>query len=166
LFTDQAKNVVKSATSARTKRKPRRAAWETNAAAASARASQRAVAMQVLKKLRHLFRLAKPPHSGTQHKRTAASRAKMWALYELREHPGMRVTHLAEAMALRQSTVSNLINQLLQRQLVRRKRDSMDARVVHLYLTAAGERVVVKSPSAPHNDAVEKSVWNLACFAS
>ena len=117
---------------------------------ASGHTSRRAVAMGVLKKFRSLFRFAKS-HSGTQQKRTRVSRAEMWALCELRAHPGMRVTELADAMALRQSTVSNLINKLIQRQLVRRKGDNMDARVVHLYLTASGERVVIKIPSAPHN---------------
>jgi DNA-binding MarR family transcriptional regulator len=117
---------------------------------ASGHTSRPSVAMGVLKKFRSLFRFAKS-HSGTQQKRTRVSRAEMWALCELRDHPGMRVTHLADAMALRQSTVSNLINKLIQRQLVRRKRDNVDARVVHLDLTAAGQRMVTKSSSAPHN---------------
>jgi DNA-binding MarR family transcriptional regulator len=150
LLTYQCVSFVKSATSAQGKPKPQRAASQTGAPTASAQTSQRAVAMQVLKKFRSLFRLANL-HSGTEQQRTRVSRAEMWALYELREHPGMRVTQLADAMALRQSTVSNLINKLIQRQLVRRKGDNRDARVVHLYLTASGERVVIKIPSAPHN---------------
>jgi DNA-binding MarR family transcriptional regulator len=54
-------------------------------------------------------------------------------------------------MALRQSTVSNLIKKLRHRRLIRRTRDNIDARVVHLYLTADGARVVIKGRSAPHN---------------
>jgi len=75
----------------------------------------------------------------------------MAALCELAEHPGISVSDLANALALHQSTISNLMDKLLQKQLVRRKTDSEDGRVVHLYLTAAGERVVLTSPSAAHN---------------
>ena len=143
-------SVVKSATSARTKRKPRRARFESNAAIPSEHTFRRAVAMQVLKKFRQAFRLAKS-HSSSLRKRKRVSSAEMGTLRELGEHPGMRVTELAEALALHQSTISNLIGKLLHRQLVRRKRDNMDSRVVHLYLTTAGERVVIISPAAPHN---------------
>src|SRR4051794_24136500 len=41
---------------------------------------------------------------------------------------------------------------LKQRQLVRDKRDSIDARVAHLYLTAVGEREVSAGPVARQND--------------
>jgi DNA-binding MarR family transcriptional regulator len=141
---------VKSTTSARTKRKPRRAVSGGTAATASAHVYQRAMAMQVLRKLRALFRLAKS-QPDTLPKRTRPSSAELWTLCELRDHPGMRLTDLADAMALRQSTVSNLIKKLRHRRLIRRTRDNMDARVVHLYLTADGARAVIKTRSAPHN---------------
>jgi len=140
----------KSAIGARTKRQPGSAASGVNGATAPSRRSQNAVAMQVLKKFRRALRLTRV-NAGSLPKRMPVSSAQMGALRELAEQPGMRVTDLADAMALHQSTISNLIDKLLQKQLVRRKTDSEDGRVVHLYLTAAGERVVLTSPSAAHN---------------
>jgi len=106
--------------------------------------------MQVLKKFRRALRLTRV-NAGSLPKRMPVSSAQMGALRELAEQPGMRVTDLADAMGLHQSTISNLIDKLLQIQLVRRKTDSEDGRVVHLYLTAPGERAVLTSPSAAHN---------------
>src|SRR5690349_8762285 len=108
------------------------------------------MAMQVLKKLRQAMRLAKPK-SDTARKRVLATNAQVWVLRAIGEHPGIRVTDLALAMALHQSTISNTIGRLKQRQLVRDKRDDIDDRVAHLYLTAAGERAVASGPSAPQN---------------
>jgi len=107
--------------------------------------------MKVFKKLRHALRLAKSKADTTQ-KRALASNAQIWVLHEIGQQPGIKVTDLALATALHQSTISNLIEKLKQRQLVRHKRDSIDGRVVHLYLTAAGERAVASGPSAPRND--------------
>jgi DNA-binding MarR family transcriptional regulator len=83
---------------------------------------------------------------------------QLWALSELEQHPGMSMTGLAEAMALHQSTTSNLMDKLLRRQLVRRQRDRMDSRVGHLYLTRAGERALRTAPVPARNvllDALE-----------
>ena len=49
-------------------------------------------------------------------------------------------------MALHQSTVSNLLEALTRRKLLVRKRDETDQRVVRVFLTAAGERLVRKAP--------------------
>src|SRR3954471_15393076 len=142
--------MMKSVIDARTKRQSANAASEANGATTPGRRSQNALAIEVLKKFRRALRLSKV-NAGSVPKRMPASSAQMAALRELAEHPGMRVTDLADAMGLHQSTISNLIDKLLQKQLVRRKTDSEDGRVVHLYLTAPGERAVLTSPSAAHN---------------
>jgi len=109
------------------------------------RPAQRDAALEVLKKFRQVFRAAKLHFSNVE-KRSGVTGAQLWALCELEEQPGVRVTDLAAAMALHQSTVSNLIDKLLRKRLIRRDRGDMDGRVVRLYLTAAGERVVRTSP--------------------
>ena len=101
--------------------------------------------MEVLKKFRQVFRAAKLHFSAVE-KRAGVTGAQLWALCELDEQPGVRVTDLAAAMALHQSTVSNLIDKLLRKRLIRRDRGDIDGRVVRLYLTAAGERVVRSAP--------------------
>jgi DNA-binding MarR family transcriptional regulator len=133
------------------KRRPPVTSSKGNASINPKSNTQLAVAMQVLKKLRHVLRLAKSK-SDPVRKGARATNAQIAVLREIGEHPGIRVTDLALATGLHQSTISNLIERLKQRQLVRHKRDNIDARVVHLYLTAAGERAVSAGPSAPRND--------------
>jgi len=109
------------------------------------RPAQREAALEVLKKFRQVFRAAKLHFSAVE-KRAGVTGAQLWALCELDEQPGVRVTDLAAAMALHQSTVSNLIDKLLRKRLIRRDRGDIDGRVVRLYLTSAGERVVRSAP--------------------
>jgi DNA-binding MarR family transcriptional regulator len=64
----------------------------------------------------------------------------------LAARPGMRVSELADALAVKRSTASNLLDKIEQRGLIRRERGYPDQRVVHLYLTAAGAAVMEKAP--------------------
>ena len=111
-------------------------------------------AMQVLAKLRQALRVARP-HSGSRKMRARVSSAQIWALREVEAHPGIKVTELARAMALHQSTISNLIQKLVQKQLIRRKADGVDARVWHLYVTAAGKRVLSRTAPLPQNSLLD-----------
>lgn len=52
-------------------------------------------------------------------------------------------------MALHQTTASNLINALLERQFIRRTRDAGDQRIARLQVTAAGKRMLARAPR-PH----------------
>src|SRR5947208_1596929 len=72
-----------------------------------------------------------------------------------RKRAGRAIHVIAEALALHQSTTSNLMDKLLRRQLVRRKRDRMDSRVGHLYLTRAGERALRTAPVPARNVLLE-----------
>jgi DNA-binding MarR family transcriptional regulator len=59
---------------------------------------------------------------------------------------------------LRQSTVSNLVERLAQAKLVSRRRNDPDRRVVRLYLTRAGARLIDRTPTSPRGvlpDALE-----------
>ena len=113
--------------------------------ASSARPKQRAAALEVLKKFRQIFRAAKV-HFQEVERDSGVSGAQLWLLAELAEQPGARVKDLAAAMALHQSTVSNLLEVLTRRKLLVRKRDEDDQRVVRVYLTAAGQRLVRTAP--------------------
>jgi len=103
------------------------------------------LALQVLGKFREVFRAAKL-HFGSVQKSVGVSGAQLWALWELREQPGMRVSELAARLSLRQSTVSNLIEQLAKAKHLKRERSDSDLRAVRLYLTRSGERVVRTAP--------------------
>jgi DNA-binding MarR family transcriptional regulator len=103
------------------------------------------LALQVLGKFREVFRAAKL-HFGSVQKTVGVSGAQLWALWELREQPGLRVSELAGRLSLRQSTVSNLIDQLARAKHLKRERSDDDLRAVRLYLTRSGERVVRTAP--------------------
>lgn len=138
-------NDMKTPASASKKRTAPPAATRRKAAGKKGRPAQREAALEVLKKFRQVFRAAKLHFSAVE-KRAGVTGAQLWALCELDDQPGVRVTDLATAMALHQSTVSNLIDKLMRKRLIRRDRGDIDGRVVRLYLTAAGERVVRSAP--------------------
>ena len=72
--------------------------------------------------------------------------AHVWGLAEIAQHPGMRVTELADALAVHQSTASNLVDKLEQGGFVLRQRHRDDWRVVRLNVTAAGRKLLQRAP--------------------
>lgn len=105
----------------------------------------RRLVMAVLGQFRLIFRSAKK-HFQWVLDRTGVSGAQLWVLAELHRRPGIRVTELARAMGVHQSTASNLIDPLEKRGLISRDRSSRDQRVVHLSLTRSGRDTVVRAP--------------------
>ncbi len=101
--------------------------------------------MAVLQKFRLIFKSVKK-HFQWVETETGVSGSQLWALAQIAAAPGLRVTELARALVIHQSTASNLIDKLAQRKLLRRERTSADQRVVLLYLTACGQAVVAKAP--------------------
>jgi len=61
----------------------------------------------------------------------------------------MSVNALSERMAIHQTTASNIVNSLVERKLVRRRRDEADQRVVHLDPSSEGIRLLGRIPG-PH----------------
>ena len=116
------------------------------------------LALEVLGKFREIFRAAKLPAAASERK-PGVTAAELWALAELHRHPGARVSDLTALLSLRQSTVSNLVEKLAQAKLVRRVRNDDDRRVVRLYLTRAGERLLGRAPESARGvlpDALER----------
>lgn len=107
--------------------------------------SRRYREQSVLKKLRVLFSSAKK-HFHAVEERCGVSGAQLWALIELRDHPGLRVSDLAALLSIHLSTASNMLDKLEKRGLVRRRRTSEDQRVVRIFLSPAGTKVVAKAP--------------------
>ncbi len=111
----------------------------------TARAANAAAALSVLEQFRVIFRSTKK-HFQWVETATGVSGAQLWVLAELQRTPGIRVTELARALAVHQSTVSNLLERLEERGLVQRVRSAKDARNVLLSLTAAGNAVIARAP--------------------
>jgi DNA-binding MarR family transcriptional regulator len=110
-----------------------------------ARAARLARERDVLRKLRVVFSSAKK-HFRSVEQQCGVSGSQLWALIEIRDKPGLKVSDLADLMTIHLSTASNLLDKLQARALVRRARGDKDQRVVRLYLTQAGARVVANAP--------------------
>lgn len=74
------------------------------------------------------------------------SGSQLGALAAVASSPGLKVTELAQRLALHQSTASNLIDLLVRKGLIERRRTDQDLRVVRLHATEAGERLVARAP--------------------
>lgn len=78
--------------------------------------------------------------------RTGISGSQLWALSEISRDGGMSVNAVAARLSLHQTTASNLVNALRERRLIRRARDESDQRIVRLYATADGMRLLLRAP--------------------
>lgn len=100
---------------------------------------------RVLRRFRLVFNAVKT-HFREVEKKAGISGAQVWALHVIREHPGIGVSGLARAMDIHQSTASNLLRALLEKELVVADRGGSDRRSVQLEATARGLRVLAKAP--------------------
>lgn len=105
----------------------------------------RGLSLAVLGQFRMIFRSVKKHFQRVQ-ERTGVSGAQVWVLAELQRKPGLRVTELARAMAVHQSTASNLVDHLQKAGLIQRQRSDADQRVVHLSLTKSGRQAIAAAP--------------------
>ena len=114
--------------------------------AADAPAHHRQAALRVLTQFRQAVNSAKQ-HFRWVGDQCGVSGVHVWALWELNETPGARVSDLAAALAIHQSTASNLLDKLARKGLVRRERGRSDQRVARLFVTASGAALLKRAPS-------------------
>ncbi|MDP3701462.1 MAG: MarR family transcriptional regulator [Hylemonella sp.] len=98
-------------------------------------------AIESLRRFRQIFATVRT-HFRQVEQITGAGAAQLRALSLLRERPGLRISEMALAMDIHQSTASNLVKTLVDRKLVSGLRSGKDARVLHLNLLPAGEKVL------------------------
>ena len=122
-------------------RSPTRAA----AAASAARSERDSLELRILQDFRTVVGSARD-YDAEVRARTGISGSQLWALSEISREGGMSVNAVAERLALHQTTASNLVNGLSERRLIRRVRDEGDQRVVRLYATADGMRLLLRAP--------------------
>jgi DNA-binding MarR family transcriptional regulator len=72
--------------------------------------------------------------------------AQLWALAQIDTDPGIRLTHLAKALAIHQTSATNMVDNLVELRLVERRREAGDLRVTRLFLTAKGKRTLGRAP--------------------
>ncbi len=103
------------------------------------------IAIAVLRQFRQVFNAVKS-HFQQVEKTVGMGGAQVWALSVVREQPGIGVGALARAMSIHQSTASNLVRTLIDREMVVAVKQGTDRRAVQLNLLPAGARVLKNSP--------------------
>lgn len=103
------------------------------------------VAVAVLRQFRQVFNAVKA-HFQQVEKTVGIGGAQVWALSVVRDNPGIGVGALARAMSIHQSTASNLVRTLTEREMVVAAKHGADRRAVQLELLPAGARVLEKAP--------------------
>lgn len=101
--------------------------------------------LTVLKQFRAVIANLKAHYRGVQ-EATGVSGTQLWALYAVAVRPGIKVGELARELAVHQSTASNLLDRMVELGHIERRREGADQRVVTLYLTSPGKRIVDKAP--------------------
>lgn len=112
---------------------------------ASAAAATTDPAARVLRRFRLVFNAVKS-HFRAVETKAGISGAQLWALSVVQAQPGIGVGELARAMDIHQSTASNLLRALLEKNLVAAERGGEDRRAVQLQVTARGAKVIAKAP--------------------
>lgn len=103
------------------------------------------LAGNVLRQFRQVFSAVRS-HFAEIEKKVGIGGAHVWVLHHLKEHPDSGVGRLALALDIHQSTASNLVKSLIERQLVQSTKGGSDRRVVQLRLLPAGERLLARAP--------------------
>lgn len=117
----------------------------TSAAPRSPGRRRAPVGLDVLEQLRVIVRLASA-HSAALERSTGLPGAQLWTLHEVADAEAPSVGELAQRLRVHQTTVSNLLNRLEARALVKKGRSPEDGRIVRVQLTAAGRRLLKKAP--------------------
>lgn len=102
-------------------------------------------AVRVLRRFRLVFNAVKSHFRAVENK-AGISGAQLWALSIVQARPGLGVGELARAMDVHQSTASNLLRALTEKDLVLAERGGTDRRAVQLKVTAKGARALAKAP--------------------
>lgn len=104
--------------------------------------------LKALQSLRTVFGSARI-HDAEVRRAAGISGSQLWALSEITAQSGITVNGLANRMALHQTTASSLVNSLVEDRLIRRVRDALDRRIIHLHPSAEGKRLLLRVPG-PH----------------
>ena len=102
-------------------------------------------ATSVLRKFRLVFNAVKT-HFQQVEKQAGVGGAQLWALSLIQQRPGMGVNDLARAMDVHQSTASNLVKSLVEREMIDTRKDGPDRRAVQLHVLPAGTKVLRRAP--------------------
>lgn len=118
-----------------------------NKLARGRRQDERRRMLEVLEQFRVIVKSIRRHYQDVE-RRAGVSGAQLWALAQIAGQPGGKVGELARALAVHQSTASNLVRDLERRGLVTRARHGRDLRHVQLYPSKKG-LVLLKAAPRP-----------------
>ena len=99
----------------------------------------------VLRRFRVVFSAVRS-HFKQIEKRVGLGGAQVWALSIIRDHPGIGLGDLADHMDVHQSTASNLIKGLRQKQMIRVDKGQADKRQVQLFVLSQAQTLLAQVP--------------------
>ncbi|HUG25237.1 MarR family winged helix-turn-helix transcriptional regulator [Piscinibacter sp.] len=100
---------------------------------------------RVLRQFRLVFNAVKT-HFQQVEKKAGLGGAQVWALSLIQARPDIGVNELARAMDVHQSTASNLVRVLVERELIAAAKNGLDRRTVQLRVLPAGRRLLRRAP--------------------
>jgi DNA-binding MarR family transcriptional regulator len=101
---------------------------------------------EIMQNLRRIFK-AVQDYSQEVCSRFGITGPQLWALRIIFHHGRLSLGDLSKEMYLHPSTISGVINRLAKKGYVLRDRDEEDRRVVKVWLTAKGKRLVRGAPN-------------------
>lgn len=110
--------------------------------------NKEAIEQDTIKSFRIIFQ-AIQRHSFDVEKTCGVSATQLWAMTELNNEPGLRVSDIANRLCIKISTASNMLDKIEQKKLLLRERGKEDQRVVKLFLTPAGKKLLRQAPNSP-----------------
>lgn len=109
------------------------------------RTNKNQLPLHVLKKFRLIYGSVRQ-HFREVEQACGVSGSQLWILQEIVKFPGIGVSELAERLAIHQSTCSQLVEKLVQRDLVAKERSQEDQRRVGLIASTGACELVGNSP--------------------
>jgi DNA-binding MarR family transcriptional regulator len=106
---------------------------------------QRRRMLEVLEQFRIIVKSIRRHYQDVE-RRARLNGAQLWALAQVAEQPGAKVGELARALAIHQSTASNLLRALEAQSLVTRERQGRDQRQVQLFASRKGLQLLKGAP--------------------
>ncbi|QOC22311.1 MarR family transcriptional regulator [Wenzhouxiangella sp. AB-CW3] len=85
-------------------------------------------------------------HSAWVERQCGLSAAQLWALWEVARAPGLNVSQIARRLSIKPATASNLLDKIENKGLLERARSGPDQRVVKLFVTRSGEKLLATAP--------------------
>ena len=125
----------------------------------ASRAEAQESAALALRQFRIVFNAVKA-HFQQVERRVGVGGAHVWALSAVRDKPGIGVSELARTMDIHQSTASNLVKSLVERELLKVEKNGDDRRTVQLRLLPEGAKVLRKAP-APFSGVLPEALARL-----